>query len=246
MIDKIVSLGISKREALELISVSKDIESDYELLMNGYPVQYLIGYVDFYGYRININEDTLIPRYETEYLVEKVINICNNMFNDKIDILDIGTGSGAISIVLKDKLNSMITACDISKNALYVAKNNAKINNLDINFIESDIFSNINGKYDVIISNPPYIDKDENIMDSVKRYEPNIALYAPNNGLYFYEEIIKNAKKYLKDKFIIAFEIGWWQGNLISNIAKSYFKDSIIKIEKDLSNKDRYVFIINE
>lgn len=246
MINKIISLGISKREAEELIAVSKDIEHDYELLKDGYPIQYLIGYVDFYGYRINVNEDTLIPRYETEYLVEKVINVCNEMFNDKINILDIGTGSGAISIVLKDKLNSMVTGCDISDNALKMALNNAKINNLDINYVKSDIFSNINGKFDVIVSNPPYISRDEVIMDCVKKYEPNIALYADNEGLYFYEEIIKNAKKFLNDKFLIAFEIGWWQGNLIYDIAKSYFNDSVIKIEKDLTGRDRYLFIINE
>lgn len=246
MINKIISLGISKREAEELIAVSKDIGHDYELLKDGYPIQYLIGYVDFYGYRINVNEDTLIPRYETEYLVEKVINVCNEMFNDKINILDIGTGSGAISIVLKDKLNSMVTGCDISDNALKMALNNAKINNLDINYVKSDIFSNINGKFDVIVSNPPYISRDEVIMDCVKKYEPNIALYADNEGLYFYEEIIKNAKKFLNDKFLIAFEIGWWQGSLIYNIAKSYFNDSVIKIEKDLTGRDRYLFIINE
>ena len=246
MINKIISLGISRREAEELIAVSKDIEHDYELLKNGYPIQYLIGYVDFYGYRINVSEDTLIPRYETEYLVEKVINICNKMFNDKINILDIGTGSGAISIVLKDKLNSMVTGCDISDKALKMALNNAKINNLDINYVKSDIFSNINGKFDVIISNPPYISRNEVIMDSVKKYEPNIALYADNEGLYFYEIIIKNAKKFLNDKFLIAFEIGWWQGNLIYDIAKSYFNDSVIKIEKDLTGRDRYLFIINE
>ena len=246
MINKIISLGISRREAEELIAVSKDIEHDYELLKNGYPIQYLIGYVDFYGYRINVSEDTLIPRYETEYLVEKVINICNKVFNDKINILDIGTGSGAISIVLKDKLNSMVTGCDISDKALKMALNNAKINNLDINYVKSDIFSNINGKFDVIVSNPPYISRNEVIMDSVKKYEPNIALYADNEGLYFYEIIIKNAKKFLNDKFLIAFEIGWWQGNLIKDIATEYFKDSKIIIEKDLTNRDRYVFIISE
>lgn len=246
MINKIISLGISKREAEELIAVSKDIEHDYELLKDGYPIQYLIGYVDFYGYRINVNEDTLIPRYETEYLVEKVISICNKMFSNKINILDIGTGSGAISIALKDKLNSMVIGCDISDKALKMALNNAKMNNLDINYVKSDIFSNINGKFDVIVSNPPYISRDEVIMDSVKKYEPNIALYADNEGLYFYEEIIENAKKFLNDKFLIAFEIGWWQGNLIYNIAKSYFNDSVIKIEKDLTGRDRYLFIINE
>ncbi len=246
MINKIISLGISKREAEELITVSKNIEYDYALLKDGYPIQYLIGYVDFYGYRINVNENTLIPRYETEYLVEKVINICNEMFNDKINILDIGTGSGAISIVLKDKLNSLVTGCDISDKALKTALENAKINNLDIKYIKSDIFNNINEKFDVIVSNPPYISKNEIIMDSVKKYEPNIALYADNDGLYFYEEIVKNARKFLNDKFLIAFEIGWWQGNLIYDIAKSFFNDSIIRIEKDLTGRDRYLFIINE
>ena len=246
MINKIISLGISKREAEELISVSKDIEHDYKLLKDGYPIQYLIGYVDFYGYKINVNEDVLIPRYETEYLLEKVINISKKIFSDKINILDIGTGSGAISIVLKNELNSNVTACDISKKALNVAINNAKINNSNINFIESDIFSNINDKFDIIISNPPYISSDEVIMDSVKKYEPNLALYAPKDGLYFYEEIIKDARKYLNDKFIIAFEIGWWQGNLIYDIAKRYFNDSVIRIEKDLTDRDRYLFIIHE
>ena len=246
MINKIISLGISKREAEELISVSKDIEHDYKLLKDGYPIQYLIGYVDFYGYKINVNEDVLIPRYETEYLLEKVINISKKIFSNKINILDIGTGSGAISIVLKNELNSNVTACDISKKALNVAINNAKINNSSINFIKSDIFSNINDKFDIIISNPPYISSDEVIMDSVKKYEPNLALYAPKDGLYFYEEIIKDARKYLNDKFIIAFEIGWWQGNLICDSAKRYFNDSVIRIEKDLTDRDRYLFIIHE
>ena len=246
MINKIISLGISKREAEELISVSKDIEHDYRLLKNGYPIQYLIGYVDFYGYKINVNEDVLIPRYETEYLLEKVINISKKIFGNNINILDIGTGSGAISIVLKNELNSNVTACDISEKALNTAINNAKINNSNINFIKSDIFSNVNSKFDIIISNPPYISSDEVIMDSVKKYEPNLALYAPNDGLYFYEEILKDARKYLNDKFIIAFEIGWWQGNLIYDIAKRYFSDSVIKIEKDLTDRDRYLFIIHE
>lgn len=246
MINKIISLGISKREAEELISVSKDIEHDYELLKDGYPIQYLIGYVDFYGYKINVNEDVLIPRYETEYLLEKVINISKKMFSDKINILDIGTGSGAISIVLKNELNSNVTACDISEKALNTAINNAKINNSNINFIKSDIFSNVNSKFNIIISNPPYISSDEVIMDSVKKYEPNLALYAPKDGLYFYEEILKDARKYLNDKFIIAFEIGWWQGNLICDIAKRYFSDSVIRIEKDLTDRDRYLFIIHE
>jgi release factor glutamine methyltransferase len=239
-------LNISKRELEELKLVSKDYESDYNKVLKGYPIQYLIGYVNFYGYKINVNKNVLIPRYETELLVDKTINYIKKTFNDKVNILDIGTGSGCISIVLNKEINSNVTACDISDKALEVAKNNSKINDCSIKFINSDIFKNIDSKYDVIISNPPYIDKSEKVMEIVDKYEPHEALYASNNGLYFYEEILKNAKDYLNNKFIIAFEIGWWQANLIKSIAESYFKDSKILIEKDYSNRDRYLFIINE
>lgn len=239
-------LNISKRELDELKLVSKDYESDYNKLLNGYPIQYLIGYVNFYGYKINVNENVLIPRFETELLVEKTIKYINKMFNKKINILDLGTGSGCISVALYKKLYSNITACDISKSALEMAKNNAKLNNCNINFIKSNLFENIKDKFDVIISNPPYISLNEKIMEVVDKYEPHEALYASDNGLYFYKEILKNANKYLNKKFIIAFEIGWWQGNFIKSIAESYFKSSNIIIEKDYTNRDRYIFIINE
>lgn len=239
-------LNISNRELEELKLVSKNYESDYNKVLKGYPIQYLIGYVNFYGYKINVNENALIPRFETELLVEKTIKYIGNIFNKKVDILDIGTGSGCIGIVLNKEINANITACDISDKALELAIFNAKENNSNIRFIKSNIYDKINEKFDVIISNPPYIDITERVMEMVDKYEPHEALYAPNNGLYFYEEILKNASKYLNDKFIIAFEIGWWQGNLIKSIAKSYFKDSKILIEKDYSDKDRYLFIINE
>ncbi len=246
MLSKIQELGISKREAEELLKVSKNIDDDYNKLLNGYPIQYLIGYVDFYGCKINVNENVLIPRYETEYLVEKTINYSKKLFNNKIKILDIGTGSGAISIALKKNMNSDVIACDISENAIEIAKHNAKINNLKIEFIKSDLFQNINGKFDIIISNPPYISEDEKIMDNVIRYEPHLALFAKDDGLYFYKEILNKVKEHLNDRFIIAFEIGWWQSKLIYDIAKEYFNNSKILIEKDLSLKDRYIFIINE
>lgn len=246
MINKIMSLGFSRPESEELIKVSKNIDKDYQKLLEGYPIQYLIGYVNFYGYKINVNENVLIPRYETEYLVEKTINYSKKIFNKKVNILDLGTGSGAISIALGKKLDSNVTAVDISDDALELAKINAKENNLDIKFIKSDTLSEVTGKYDMVISNPPYIDTDEKIMESVKKYEPNIALFASDNGLYFYKKIISNIKPFLNEKFIIAFEIGWWQGNLIKNIAAEYFKDSKIIIEKDLTDRDRYIFIINE
>lgn len=246
MINKIMSLGFSRPESEELVKVSKNIEKDYQKLLEGYPIQYLIGYVDFYGYKINVNENVLIPRYETEYLVEKTINYSKKMFDSKLDILDLGTGSGAISIALGKKLDSNVTGVDISDKALEVARNNALQNNININFIKSDMLENVTGKYDIVISNPPYIDSEEKIMDSVKKYEPHLALYAEDNGLYFYKNILSNIKPYLKEKFIIAFEIGWWQGKLIEMIAKEYFEGSKVLTLKDLTNRDRYIFIINE
>ena len=246
MKDKIINLGFSKREVEELLTVSKDIESDYKKLLNKYPIQYLIGYVNFYGYKINVNESVLIPRYETEFLVEKVIKYCKREFNKKISILDIGTGSGCIGIVLSKELDSDVTCSDISDDALEVAKKNAKENNTNIKFINSDMLNNISDKYDLIISNPPYISYDEEVMESVKKYEPHLALYADNNGLYYYKEILKNISKNLKEKYIIAFEIGMNQAESISNIARKYLDNIKIVVEKDLSNKDRYLFIFSE
>ena len=241
-----MSLGFSRPESEELVKVSKNIEEDYKKLLEGYPIQYLIGYVDFYGYKIYVNENVLIPRYETEYLVQKTINYSKKIFNDKLDILDLGTGSGAISIVLGRELNSIVTGVDISEDALNVAKKNAIENKVSINFIKSNMLDSVEGKYDIVVSNPPYIDIDEKIMDSVKKYEPHLALYAKDNGLYFYKNILSNIKPYLKERFIIAFERGWWQGALIEKIAQEYFEDSNVLIEKDLTNRDRYIFIINE
>ena len=246
MKNRIIDLGYSQREVDELLRVSTDIESDYKKLLKKYPIQYLIGYVNFYGYKINVNDNVLIPRYETEFLVEKTIKYCKEKFNNKIDILDIGTGSGCIAISLYKNIESNVTAIDISKSAIEVAKQNSINNNCDIKFIESDMLSNINDKYDLIISNPPYIDINEEIDESVKLYEPHISLYADNNGLYYYEEILKNIKNHLKEKFIIAFEIGYKQANDIKLLANKYLSNINIIVEKDLSDKDRYVFIISE
>lgn len=245
MINKIVDLGISKTEAEELLKVSKNIEEDYNRLLNKYPIQYLIGYVNFYGYKIYVNENVLIPRYETEYLVEKIIRY-SKTFNEKIKILELGTGSGAISVTLSKKINCSIDAVDISVCALKTAKKNAKENNTNINFIESDMFDKINNEYNIIVSNPPYVSKNEKIMESVYKYEPHLALFAEDDGLYFYKKILKEANNYLMDKYIIAFEIGCTQAEKIKEIAMLYFSSKKILVEKDLTGKDRYLFIISE
>ena len=248
MKDKIVSLGISSVEAEELLKVSTNINSDYNKLLNKYPIQYLIGYVNFYGYKIYVNDNVLIPRYETEYLVEKTIKYINKIYKktNNLKILDLCTGSGCIAISLSKELNIDIDASDISKDAINIAKKSNNENNANVNFIKSDLFKDISNKYDVIISNPPYISYSEEIMESVKKYEPNIALYADNNGLFFYEEILKNVRKHLNNKFLISFEIGYLQADKIKNIIEQNLEDVKIIIEQDLSKKDRYIFIIHE
>ena len=248
MIDKIIELGFSRPEANELLNVSKNIEKDYNLLLEGYPIQYLIGYVNFYGYKINVNANVLIPRYETEGLVEKTIKYITELFPSRTtSIVDIGTGSGAIAIVLKSKFpNSTVIGIDISKLAIEVAKTNAKQNNIDINFINNDLLDGISEKYDVIISNPPYISEKEEVMEMVKNYEPHLALYAEDNGLYFYKKIFDQSKELLNKRFLIAMEIGYTQGNAIKEYAQATFNEAKIYVEKDLNQKDRYLFIINE
>ena len=191
------------------------------------------------------NSNTLIPRFETELLVEKSVNYINNFFEDRVSILDIGTGSGCIAIVLNKLVNSMVTAVDISNDALDVAKENNVINNTDVNFIVSDVFSNVNGKYDVIISNPPYIGFDEKIMDVVYNNEPHLALYASMNGLFFYDKILSECVKYLNDNYLIAFEIGYQQGEDVVSLAKKYLSGASITVDRDYSGKDRFVFITN-
>jgi len=247
MKDKLLELGISETEIDELLKVSENIESDYNKLLKKYPIQYLIGYVNFYGYKLYVNENVLIPRYETELLVEKTIKYVKKIFNNqKINILDLGTGSGAIAITLKKELNANVTAIDISKEALKTAQKNSNENNVIINFINNNMLEGIDEKFDLIISNPPYVSYEGEIMDTVKLYEPHLALYAENKGLYYYEEILKRISNNLNSKYLIAFEIGYKQANEIKQLVQLYLPKSIIRIEKDYSGKDRYIFIKSE
>lgn len=225
----------------------KNLKPIINKLNNNYPVQYLIGNVDFYGYPIDVKEGVLIPRFETETLVEKTIEYLKKYKLTNTNVLEIGTGSGCISIALKKELPELtITSIDKSGRALKIAKKNIKKNKVDITLIKKDVYKYrpVN-KYGLIISNPPYVREDEEV-DPKTKYEPKMALYAKNEGLEFYEYIIFHAQSMLQDKFIIAFEIGCEQGNKIKKIAKQYFPNSIIKIEKDLASRNRYVFIINE
>lgn len=223
-----------------------DINDAIKRLENGEPVQYIVGNVDFYGYILNVNKDVLIPRRETEELVEEVIKR-SKLFNNPT-IIDIGTGSGAIAISLSKELNCHVYASDISNKALIVAKGNAIKNNANIMFLQGDMlkpFIDNKIKVDIIVSNPPYIKENEEIEDIVKNNEPNIALYAKNNGLEFYESILKDANRVLKEKYLIAFEIGKTQGNDIKLLAHKYLGNVKVEIKKDLSLNDRFIFVYN-
>ena len=229
---------ISKKYGNKLNQIIKKINK-------GYPIQYAIGNVNFFGYEIIVDKNVLIPRFETEQLVEETLKYFNKQ--DKLNILDLGTGSGCISIALKHQLpNANIIAIDKSKKALEVAKKNASLNETKINFFKKNISQKVEGTFDLIISNPPYISKKEKIMASVKKYEPNIALYAKNNGLYYYEQILNIYKNSLSKTGIMAFEIGCFQKEEIENLITKIMPSKSFKCLKDYSGKDRFIFIFND
>lgn len=217
---------------------SKELE---EYFNKNYPYQYLIGDVDFCNNKILVNENVLIPRFETEELVFKLINIINKSDHKKNKILDLCTGSGCIIISLAKVLDGEFTAVDVSDTALKLAEKNANLNGVSISFIKQDILKNkIAGEYDVIVSNPPYVKHNESVGESTK-YEPQIALFANNEGLEFYSIIINNY-----NAKIFAFEIGCTQKDAVINIAKEKYPQANIYCEKDMSGHERYIFIINE
>lgn len=212
-------------------------------IKNNYPIQYLIGNVDFYGYHIKVDERVLIPRFETELLVEKTIEYIKKKQLHKPKILDIGTGSGCIAITLKKELDCDVTAIDISEEALKLANENAKENNVKIKFYQKDILNEeIKSTYDVIISNPPYLTKKDEVSKEIA-YEPQNALYAEHEGLLFYETILKKAVNHVSKNSLLAFEIGESQGKKIIEIAKNSFPQAIITCERDYTGRDRYLFV---
>lgn len=220
-----------------------NIDEALKLYEQGLPVQYIVGNVDFYGYNFIVNNNVLIPRFETEELVDRTIKYVKKFFDNSVKIVDLGCGSGCIDITLSLELGVTVDAVDISSDALSVAKENCIKNNASVNYYLGNMLEPLNSKYDVIISNPPYISYDEKIDEVVKNNEPSIALYADNDGLFFYDEILKNCKNYLNDKFLIAFEIGCTQGERIKEMALKYLGNVDVSIEKDLSSRDRFIFI---
>lgn len=209
---------------------------------NNYPVQYLIGDVEFYDTIINVNKHVLIPRFETELLIEKsmkkIIEI--NLKNPKI--IDLGTGSGCIAIALKKHLTCEITAVDKSKKALQLAKENADLNKVQIKFMKEDMTKVDFNSYDIVISNPPYVGNKEKVGKETK-YEPQNAIFAKENGIYFYRKILESIKKCKTKPKLIAFEIGMKQGIFLKEFQQKLLPNYKITIEKDYNNRDRFVFL---
>lgn len=222
---------LTKREEHKILSFLEERKQNK-------PLAYIAGNQEFYGYTFVVNQDVLIPRPETEELVCLVKN--NISRNEKV--LDIGTGSGAIAIVLAKETNAVVTAVDISKKALKVAKENAKRLDAKVVFVCSDLFENLGGQvFDIIVSNPPYISENEyeNLEKDVKDFEPKLALVANDNGFEIYERIISQAKNHLSENGKIFFEIGFSQAEKIKKLLEKDFEN--IKIFKDLEGKDRMV-----
>ena len=218
------------------------LEEICQKLKQNYPVQYLIGNVDFYDCIINVNENVLIPRFETELLVEKGIKRINQMKIKNPKIIDLGTGSGCIAIAIKKNVTCDMTAVDISKKALQLAKENAIQNNVEITFIEKDMTKiNLEG-FDIVISNPPYVKESELVGEETK-YEPQNAIFAKEEGLYFYKKIITSISKQKQLPSLIAFEIGMEQGEVLEKLTKEYLPTYQCSIEKDYQNRNRFVFL---
>ena len=229
-----------------LISDEEELKEITSELKTGKPYQQILGHTEFYGKKFFVDENVLIPRPETEELVElakiEIQNLKSKIQNLKL--LDIGTGSGIIPITLKKHFpNAEISAIDISEKALEIAKKNADFHKKEINFIQADFLNTeLTEKYDIIISNPPYIGIEENIEieDSVKGFEPNIALFSPtSDALIFYKKIAKDGEKHLNENGMIFLEINQKLGKETLELFSNYSESRLIK---DLSGNDRFVF----
>lgn len=204
---------------------------------SGYPLQYILGSVNFLGYEFKVKEGVLIPRFETEELVTEALKYIES---DK-KVIDLGCGAGNIGISLKLKRpDLMVDMVDLNEDAIKLSKENAELLNANVYIYHEDMFEALNKEYDVYISNPPYL-KDGEAEEDVVKYEPHTALFAEDNGLYYYKEILR--KLIFKKGTLIAFEIGDGQGEDVKNIAKTYLENFEIKVIKDMQGRERIVII---
>ena len=234
--------------------LSKEREEKYFSLIEKHikedvPLSHLVGFEYFYDRKFKVTKDVLSPRMETEELIYRVVEYVKSTKKNNLKILDLCTGSGIIAITLKKELSQFsidVVASDISEEAIKVAKENAQSHDATTKFIQSDIFNNIADKFDIIVSNPPYIDrKDEVTMqDNVLKYDPHLALFAEEEGMYFYRKIIEQANDYLNENGVIFFEIGYDQKDKIIKLAD--LNGYSAEVYKDINGRDRMAFLVRK
>ena len=217
-------------------------------IMNEEPMNYVLGYSYFFGYKLNVNKDVLIPRPETEELVGLILSKYDEYYKGKkVNLCDVGTGSGGIAIALcKEEPNLNVVASDISEPALAVARKNAEENKANIKFICGSMlepYMDLGIKFDILVSNPPYIKNDEILETSVVDFEPHVALFGGDDGLKFYRQIFESAKKIMAEKGLLFFEMGYDQRQNLTNLASQYFENAEIEVFKDINGKDRMLMI---
>lgn len=225
----------------------KKLDKILKRIENDYPIQYAIGYVDFYKTSIEVNKNVLVPRFETELLVDILCKEVKNNNLENANILDLCTGSGCIGISLANEFkNANVTAVDKSSKALKTARKNAEKNRVKIQFLKKDVLKDFkyDKKFQVLVSNPPYVKLDEEVSNNTK-YEPTMALYPGKDDVIFYKAIIDYADKIMEGESIIAFEIGSTQAIRICEYAKNRLPLSKIKVLKDYNNYDRFILIYN-
>lgn len=255
---KILVLEMSGLNGAEfLLNIHSEVDRELEEIIkkgieeyvSGKPVQHIVGYTYFYGYKMVVNGDVLIPRPETEELIGYVLAYYDEMFDGKkVDVVDVGTGSGNIAVALAcEESNMKVWASDISFEALETAKVNAENNQANVTFYQGnmlDPFIEKGLKFDILVSNPPYIPDDEYVEPLVLDNEPNIALFGGNKGMKFYQEIFENAKKVLKEKAIMAFEHSHKTRLEMLELANTYFPEANSFVIKDLNGKDRFLIVL--
>lgn len=219
------------------------VEEIYKKLAEHIPAQYIIGHAEFFGMQLKVDERVLIPRPETEELVDLILT---ENPEKNLKVLDIGTGSGAIALALaKNRPDWSVTAADISQDALDLSLENANAQNLNLSFIKSDCFSEISSKYDIIVSNPPYISREdqEEVGLNVLHSEPHLALFADEDGLAIYRRIAEDSKDYLNDGGKIYLEIGYKQGQSVPALFMENLPEKRVRTLKDQFGQDRMVVI---
>ncbi|MFL2100318.1 peptide chain release factor N(5)-glutamine methyltransferase [Desemzia sp. FAM 23991] len=225
--------------------VKRQLLADIAEYGGGRPLQHILGYEWFYGLKFKVTHNTLIPRPETEEIVDRFLQQTKQ--KSSLKVLDIGTGTGAIAITIKkERPQYEVTATDLSAKALAVAKENAETNKVSVRFREGDLTHPVESeKFDVILSNPPYIGEDEkDVMDqSVLDYEPPMALFAENKGLLIYQRLATELPQLLLPNGQIYLEIGYKQGQKVKELFEQAFPNSLVRVEKDLSGHDRLLFV---